>query len=182
MRPLRFFINVTLDGCIDHLAITPDAELHRHATGVIEQADAVIFGRTTYQMMEAAWRPPAPMDGMPEWTRPFAQTIDRVKKYVVSNTLTHVDWNAELLRGDLGQAVQRLKREPGEGLFVGGVKLAQSLTELRLIDEYEFMVHPHLAGHGPTLFAGLSKPVELELIGRREFASGATALRYGLKR
>ncbi len=182
MRPLRFFINLTLDGCCDHRTILPDEELHRHATGLIEQADAVLFGRATYELMEAAWRPPAPMDGMPEWTRPFARTIDRAKKYVVSSTLERVDWNAELLRGELGEAVQRLKREPGNGLFVAGIKLAHSLTELRLIDEYEFMVHPALAGHGPTLFAGLSKPVELKLVGRREFSSGATALRYELAR
>src|SRR5687767_7203444 len=93
-----------------------------------------------------------------------------------------VDWNAELVRGDLGQAVQQLKRESGQGLFVGGVKFPLALVELGLIDEYEFVVHPRLAGHGPTLFAGLSKHVDLKLVSRLEFASGAVAMRYELRR
>ena len=109
---------------------------------------------------------------------PFARTINEAKKYVVSSTLDHVDWNAELVRGDLGEAVQQLKREPGEGLLVGGVKLPLALTEMGLIDEYEFVVHPRLAGHGPTLFAGLSKHVDLKLVSREEYGSGAVAMRY----
>jgi len=177
MRRLRYSINVTLDGCYDHRVMIADEDLHRHAMENIAQADALLFGRVTYQMMEAAWRGPAP-EAMPDWTKPFARTIDAAKKYVVSSTLERVDWNAELLRGDLGKAVQRLKREPGRGLFVGGVQLAQALTELGLIDEYEFVVHPRLAGHGPTLFAGLSKHLDLKLVSRLELGSGAVALRY----
>ena len=118
---------------------------------------------------------------MADWMEPFARTIDAAKKYVVSSTLDRVDWNAELVRGDLGTAVQRLKQEPGNGLFVGGVTLPLALAELGLIDEYEFVVHPRLAGHGPTLFAGLSKHVDLKLVGRREFGSGAVAMRYEAK-
>jgi dihydrofolate reductase len=113
---------------------------------------------------------------------PFAQTINAAKKYVVSSTLEQVDWNAELVRGDLGKAVQQLKRESGKGLFVGGVKLPLALTELELIDEYEFVVHPRLAGHGPALFAGLSKHVDLKLVSRLEFGSGAVAMRYEPRR
>jgi dihydrofolate reductase len=94
---------------------------------------------------------------------PFARTIDAAKKYVVSSTLDRVDWNAELVRGDLANAVQQLKRESGKGLFVGGVKLPMALAELGLIDEYEFVVQPRLVGHGPTLFAGLSKRIDLKL-------------------
>ena len=119
---------------------------------------------------EAGW--------MPDWVQPFARTIDAAKKYVVSSTLQQVDWNAELLRGDLGPAVEQLEQHPGDGIFVGGVTLPLALAELGLIDEYEFVVQPRLAGHGPTLFAGLSKYVDLKLLGRREFASGAVALRY----
>ena len=115
---------------------------------------------------------------MPDWTEPFARKIDAAKKYVVSSTLERVDWNAELLRGALGEAVQRLKQEPGKGLFVGGVKLPMASAELRLIDEYELVVQPRLAGHGPTLFAGLSKYVDLKLVSRLEFDSGAMAMRY----
>jgi dihydrofolate reductase len=113
---------------------------------------------------------------------PFARTIDAAKKYVVSSTLERVDWNAELLHGDLGEAVQELKRESGEGLYVGGVKLPMALAELGLIDEYEFIVQPRLTGHGPTLFAGLSKYVDLKLVGRLEFNSGAVAMRYQPRR
>jgi dihydrofolate reductase len=119
---------------------------------------------------------------MEDWMEPFARAIDAAKKYVVSNTLDRVDWNAELVRGDLEEAVQQLKREPGKGLFVGGVKLPLALAELGLIDEYELVVHPMLAGHGPTLFAGLSKHVDLKLVGRLELGSGAVAMRYEPKR
>jgi dihydrofolate reductase len=182
MRPLRYSINVTLDGCCDHQAIFADEDLHRHAVDNLSQADALLFGRVTYEMMESAWRQSGPTGERPEWMEPFAQTINGAKKYVVSNTLEQVDWNAELVRGDLAEAVQQLKRESGQGLFVGGVKLPLALTELGLIDEYEFVVHPRLAGHGPTLFAGLSKQVDLKLVSRLEFGSGAVAMRYEPRR
>jgi dihydrofolate reductase len=182
MRPLRYSINVTLDGCCDHRAMFADEELHRHSAETLAQADALLLGRVTYEMMEAAWRPPARVGARPDWMEPFARTIDAAKKYVVSSTLDRVDWNAELVRGDLEKAVQQLKRESGKGLLVGGVKLPQALAELGLIDEYELIVQPRLAGHGPTLFAGLSKRVDLRLVGRREFASGAVAMRYEPRR
>jgi dihydrofolate reductase len=186
MRPLRYSINITLDGCCDHRAIVPDEEMHRHAAENIAQADALIFGRVIYEMMEEAWRPVAQTgmrpDWMPDWMEPFARTIDAAKKYVVSNTLDRVDWNAELVRGDLGKAVRQLKQEPGKGLATGGMTLPLALAELGLIDEYEFVVHPRLAGHGPMLFAGLSKHVDLKLVNRLEFSSGAVALRYEPKR
>ncbi|HSE68699.1 MAG TPA: dihydrofolate reductase family protein [Gemmatimonadales bacterium] len=185
MRPLRYSINVTLDGCCDHQAIIADEELHRRAAENLAQADALLFGRVTYEMMEAAWRPAAPAarpDWMTDWMEPFARTIDAAKKYVVSSTLDRVEWNAELVRGDLGKAVQQLKREPGKGLLTGGVTLPMALTELGLIDEYEFVVHPRLAGHGPTLFAGLSRHIDLKLVSRLEFGSGAVAMRYEPRR
>jgi dihydrofolate reductase len=135
-----------------------DEDLHRHAAENLAQADALLFGRVTYEMMEAAWRPPARTGARPDWMEPFARTIDAAKKYVVSSTLDRVDWNAELVRGDLG------------------------LAELGLIDEYEFVVQPRLAGHGPTLFAGLSKRIDLKLVSRLEFGSGAVAMRYEPRR
>ena len=182
MRPLRYAINVTLDGCCHHEAgLPPDEESMRYWTSEMQRADALLFGRVTYEMMESAWRKPT-TGAWPDWMDdtqvPFADGIDRAKKYVVSSTLSGVDWNAELVRGDLGPAVQRLKEESGNGLWVGGVTLPTALAELGLIDEYEFIVHPVLAGHGPTLLAGLSERVQLELVGRHEFGSGAVALRY----
>ncbi|HSV57956.1 MAG TPA: dihydrofolate reductase family protein [Variovorax sp.] len=182
MRPLRYSINVTLDGCCDHRAGDADEDLHRHAVENLNRADALIFGRVTYEMMEAAFRSPARTGTRPEWMEPFARTIDAAKKYVASSTLGQVDWNAELIRGDLGKAIQQLKQEPGKGLLLGGVKLPLALAELGLIDEYEFVVQPKIAGHGPTLFAGLSKHVDLKLVSRLEFPSGAVAMRYEPRR
>lgn len=190
MRPLLYSINVTLDGCVHHNAIPADAALqetmlratHRHATESMGRADTLLLGRVTYQMMEAAWRLETRTMTPPDWTEPFARTIDAMQKYVVSSTLDRVDWNAELVSGNLGEAVQKLKQQKGRALFTGGVKLPMALAELGLIDEYEFVVQPRLAGHGPTLFAGLSKYVELTLVDRKELSSGAIALRYEPRR
>lgn len=185
MRPLRYSINVTLDGCCDHRVGIADEDLHRHAAENLAQADALLFGRVTYEMMEGAWRL-GPTGAMPEWAtewmKPFARTIDAAKKYVVSSTLERVDWNAELVRGDLGEAVRQLKREPGNGLFVAGVKLPLALAEMGLIDEYEFVVHPRVAGHGPYLLAGLSKVLDLKLVDRLELGSRTVAMRYEPRR
>lgn len=190
MRPLLYSINVTLDGCVDHNAIPADPALreatlratHRHATESIGRADALLFGRITYGMMEGAWRLATRTSAPPDWTEPFARTIDAMRKHVVSTTLQQVDWNAELVRGDLGEAVRRLKQQPGKALLTGGVQLPLALAELGLIDEYEFVVQPRIAGHGPTPFAGLSRYVELQLIDRQELSSGAVALRYAPRR
>lgn len=179
MRPLRYSINVTLDGCCDHRVIPADDELHRHAAETLARADALLFGRVTYELMESAWRPAGAGPASPD---PFARTIDAARKYVVSSTLERVDWNAELVRGDLDTAVRRLTREPGEGLLVGGVRLPLALAERGLIDEYEFVVHPRLAGHGPTPFAGLPAHVDLRLVSRRELGSGAVVMRYEPRR
>ncbi|MBX9245519.1 dihydrofolate reductase family protein [Actinotalea ferrariae] len=182
MRPLRYSINVTLDGCCHHEAgLPPDEEAMRYWTAEMGRADALLFGRVTYQMMEAAWRKPATgawPDWMGEWEIPFAEAIDAAKKYVVSSTLSEVDWNAELVRGDLGHAVQQLKQESGEGLWVGGVTLPSALADLGLIDEYEFVVQPVVAGRGPTLLGGVRERIELELVDRQEFRSGAVVQRY----
>ncbi len=186
MRPLKYSINVTLDGCCDHRAIVPDDEMHMFHTNNIAEAGALLFGRVTYEMMESGWRAPAETgvwrEWMAEWMKPFAHRIHAARKYVVSQTLTHVDWNAELVRGDLAAFVEQLKREPGQPIFTGGLTLPKRLAELGLIDEYEFVVHPNIAGHGPTLFAGLANPLSLRLTNRREFASGAVVLTYEPRR
>jgi dihydrofolate reductase len=185
MRPLRYSINVTLDGCCDHRAAEPSEAIHRHAAENIARNDALLFGRTTYEMMESAWRlspEGRPPDWMPPWMEPFARAIDAAPKYVVSRTLTRVDWNAELVRDDLATAVQELRREPGKGLFLGGVQLPLALADLGLIDEYELVVHPVVVGHGPTLFAGLQNRLELELVDREELDDGVVAMRYEPRR
>jgi dihydrofolate reductase len=188
MQPLRYSINVTLDGCIHHEAVIPDEEMHRRATDTLAAADVLIFGRVTYGLMEDGWREVAESgvkpDWMADWMVPFARTIHAAKKCVVSDTLPSVDWNnAELLRGaDLEATVRKLKQQPGRGLLTGGVKLPLALAELGLIDEYEFVVHPRIVGHGPALFAGLTKPLDLKLVDRLEYGSGAVAMRYVPKR
>lgn len=182
MRPLRYAINVTLDGCCDHRGSHTDEELHRYWAEKLAEADALLFGRVTYEMMKAGWQWSAQTAAKPEWMRPFARTIDAARKYVVSRTLEQADWNTELVRGDLGSAVRKLKQEAGKGLFVGGVTLPRALAELGLIDEYEFVVHPRIAGHGPTLLSGISKSVELTLVSRREFDCGAVAMRYEVRK
>src|SRR4051794_35384615 len=161
MRPLRYSINLTLDGRCDHRAISPDEELHRHHARNLEQADALLFGRVTYEMMEAGWRPVAQAgvrpDWMPAWMEPFARTIDAARKYVVSSTLGRVDWNAELVRGDLGEAVRRLKGEPGKGLLAHEAKvlLLPRLERRRAAshDQEKTYTRPRRASLSSTTFA-----------------------------
>lgn len=182
MRPLRYAINVSLDGCCDHRAMTPNPGSHRHAAEGIARADALLLGRVTYEMMEAGWREPVPPGTRPAWMEGFAETINATKKYVVSSTLDSLDWNAEFVRGDLGDAVRRLKAQPGKGIALGGLTLPLALAALDLIDEYELVVHPRVVGHGPTLFAGLPKSLDLKLVDRVELGDGITAMRYEPRR
>lgn len=177
MRRLRYSINVTLDGCVDHRAGIADPEGHRRARESLASAGALIFGRITYEMMQEAWRLPLSPD-MPEWSLPFAQTIDSAKKYVASHTLDFVDWNAELIHGDVPSAIRALKEQPGADLLVSGVALPRTLAEHGLIDIYEFTILPRVAGHGPSLLAGLRDPLDLHLVEREEYPSGAVRLRY----
>lgn len=186
MRPLRYSINVTLDGCCSHEVMPADAEalledLHHHHAATLERADALLFGRVTYQMMEEAWRR-QPDGTWPEWMDEdavgFAETIDAAEKHVVSTTLDQVDWNAELVEGDLGTAVRDLKAKPGNGIALGGVTLPLALADLGLIDEYQLVVLPIVAGRGPRLLDGLQQQIDLTLVDRKELPSGAVALTY----
>jgi dihydrofolate reductase len=182
MRPLRYSINITLDGCGSHEVGVPDEHSHQYAAKSVAESD-LLFGRKTYELMEF-WRPLAQPgaevpEGMEPWMMGFAPVIDKAKKYLVSNTVKQVDWNTELLQGDLKSAVQAVKQQPGKPLLTGGINLALQLAELGLIDEYEFVVQPRIAGRGPYVFAGLSKVTELKLVDRVEFPSGsAVVMRY----
>jgi len=166
---------------VDHRAGIPSEGIHRHAAENIEWADALLFGRVTYGMMEDAWRlsPSGEFPGwMEPWMQPFSRTIDAAKKYVVSRTLEHVDWNSELVRGDLGAAVMQLKSQQGNGILTGGVTLPLALAELGLIDEYDLVVHPRIIGHGPTLLGGLSALIDLKLVAEKALGGGIVARRY----
>lgn len=186
MRRLQYSINITLDGCCDHNAGVPDPEMHQFWADVTGNASALLYGRVTYQMMEEAWRPIAEKgtapEGQPDWVLPFANSIHRARKYVASTTLTRVDWNAELLQGDLKGAIERLKREGDGVISLGGVNLPRAIAPLGLIDEFVFVVHPRIAGHGPTLLSGLPAYLDLKLTDQRRFASGAVALTYEARR
>ncbi len=177
LRRPRYAINVTLDGCVGHEEGIADPEIHAHAADSLERADALLFGRVTYGMMEDAFRPPA-SDALPAWNRPFAEVIDRARKHVVSSTLTQVDWNAELVRGDLATAVRELKEQPGTEILTGGVTLPTALAALGLIDEYELVLLPRVAGHGPYLLAGLPAPLDLRLVDERRPSNDAVVRRY----
>lgn len=174
MRPLRYSINVSIDGCVDHMAGTPDEESHRYSAETIARADAIILGRTTYELMEF-WRTAA---DLAPWLLPFKQAIDAAKKYLVSSTREPDGWNTEALPGDPIEEIRKLKEQPGKGLYVGGVTLPLVLADAGLIDEYEFVVYPAVVGHGPRLFEGLSKPLNLKRVRTIEFASGTRAERY----
>lgn len=182
MRQLRYSINTTLDGCCHHEAgLPPDDESMAFWTRRVADAGALIYGRVTYSMMESAWRRPA--DGRwPGWMgardTPFAEAIDAAPKVVFSRTLEAADWRADLVRGDPVDAVRRLKEQPGDDLLVGGVRLPVALVDAGLVDELELVVHPLVAGHGPTLLSGLGRRVPLELVDRRGFASGAVVHRF----
>lgn len=179
MRPLKFSINVTLDGCCDHTVVIADEELHRHATAALAKADGLLFGRVTYQLMESGWRTMARTGEGPDWAVEFARRIDAMKKYVFSTTLERLEWkNAELVTGDLTKAVARLKEPDGKGLLVGGLRLSVALAQLGLIDEYELLVQPIVAGRGPTLFRGLPERLDLRLVDMQRFVSGVVVLRY----
>jgi dihydrofolate reductase len=147
--------------------------MHRYTAEILARADALILGRVTYEMMEAGWRSPSPET--PQWQRPFAEVIGQARKYVVSRTLQSVDWNAELVQGDAVAAVRALKEEPGNGLYVGGVDFPLQLADAGLIDQFELIVHPRIAGHGPTLFAGLAHAVDLELTDEKSLGDGIVA-------
>lgn len=178
MGELRYSINVTVDGCCDHRVGVISDDFHRHHANNLKRADGLIFGRITYQMMEDAWRRPEG-DTTPEADLdPFVAAIDPARKFVVSSTLERVDWNSELIRGDLATAVRELKEQSVTGLAVGGVTLPLALAELGLIDEFEFIIHPCIAGHGPYLFAGLSNVVDLELVDRSELEAGHAIQTY----
>jgi dihydrofolate reductase len=177
MGLLTFGINVTLDGCCDHAAGIADDELHDYFTGLMDGVDAMLWGRTTYEMMEAHWPAVARDEAAPRALREWAVKLDAKPKYVASTTRRDFPWqNTVHLQGDLREAVQQIKNQTPDGVLLGSLTLGAELQRLDLIDEYRLVVHPILAGHGPRLFDGLKEPRRLELISRKTFKAGHTAL------
>lgn len=181
-QPLRYAINVTLDGCVHHEAgLPPDSESMAFWTDELRRSDTLLYGRVTYELMQGSWRRPE-SGQWPDWMDAdevaFSEVMDPMRKVVASGTLDAVDWNAELLTGDVVEAVRTLKERPGRGISLGGVHLPVALAAAGLIDEYTFVVHPVVAGRGPRLLDGIWNQMRLELVERREFRSGATVQRY----
>ncbi|BCW64127.1 dihydrofolate reductase family protein [Paenarthrobacter sp. MSM-2-10-13] len=181
MGLLTFSINVTLDGCVDHREGIADDETHALFTRLLEQGGAMLWGRTTYEMMESYW--PLVASGevdAPPALREWALTLETIPKYVVSSTRSKFPWtNSHHLVGDLQIAVQELKDRTPEGVLVGSGKLATELDRLDLIDEYKFLIHPMIAGHGPTLYqGGLPSTRHLKLVSSEPLSNGAVYMHY----
>ncbi len=177
MGLLTFSLNVTLDGCADHREGIADDELLDYFTDLIGTAGAMLFGRTTYELMESAWPAVARDQNAPRATRAWAVALEAMPKYVVSSTRREFPWaNTTRVEGELAAAVKQLKEQTPKGVLVGSPKLSFALEELRLIDEYRIVVHPVLAGHGPTLFQGLDRSRRLTLLSTKTLRSGVLAL------
>ncbi|MBO0908942.1 dihydrofolate reductase family protein [Arthrobacter sunyaminii] len=181
MGLLTFSINVTLDGCIDHQEGIVDDETHTHYTRLLNDSGAMLWGRTTYEMMESYWPPVARGEAAaPAAVRDWARTLEAKPKYVVSSTRSDFPWNnSHRIEGDLRTAVQDLKDRTPEGVLLGSGRLAAGLDRLDLIDEYRFLVHPMITGHGPTLYEGLLDSTRrLELISAEPMSNGAVSMHY----
>lgn len=181
MGLLTFSINVTLDGCVDHQEGVADDETHAFFTRLMDENGAMLWGRVTYEMMEDYW--PAVARGeasAPAAIREWALKLEAKPKYVASTTRTAFPWtNSHRLDGDLGAAVRALKDATPAGVLLGSGSLARELDRLDLIDEYRLVVHPRIAGHGPTLYqAGLLATRKLELLSATPFRNGAIAMHY----
>lgn len=181
-QPLRYAINVTLDGCVHHEAgLPPDAESMAFWTDELRRSDTLLYGRVTYELMQGAWRRPASGE-WPDWMDAsevaFSEVMDPMRKVVASRSLDAVDWNAELIRGELVEAVRALKGLPGRGIALGGVQLPAILAAHGLIDEYTFVVHPVIAGRGPRLLEGIRDQIPLKLTEQRVLRSDVIVQRY----
>ncbi len=182
MGLLTFGLNVTLDGCIDHTQGIADDELHDYFTELMDAAGAMLFGRTTYELMEDAWPAVARDETAPRALREWARKLEAKPKYVVSASRRDFPWdNTIRVEGDLHEAVKRLKEKTPRGVLVGSPMLSAALERLGLIDEYRLVIHPVIAGHGPTLFPGLQGSRRLDLVSTHRLKSGAVAMHYRRK-
>ena len=181
MGLLTFCINVTLDGCVDHQEGIADDETNAFFTRLLDEHGAMLWGRVTYEMMEGVWPAVARGDvDAPPALIEWAVKLDAKPKYVVSSTRKDFPWtNSHVLAGDLRTDVQQLKDATPAGVLLGSGKLATELDRMDLIDEYQFLVHPRIAGHGPTLYqGGLPSTRRLELISSKPLRCGAIAVHY----
>jgi dihydrofolate reductase len=181
MRKLIFAINTTLDGCFDHTKQIPGAEIYEYFTQLLREADLLVYGRKTYQLMVPYWPEIAKNPTGDKGENEFAQAVDSVKKIVFSQSLKNAeDRNTIIVRTNLHDEITKLKQEQGEDILTGGVSIPSQLIELGLVDEYRFVISPVVAGEGRRLLEGVSLPekLRLKLIESKPFKSGSVALRY----
>ncbi|HSE22699.1 MAG TPA: dihydrofolate reductase family protein [Pyrinomonadaceae bacterium] len=181
MRNLIFGINTTLDGCVDHTKSFADEETHEYWTHILREADLLVYGRKTYQLMVPFWPEVARNQSMDKASNEFALAFDSINRIVFSRTLDSAeDKNTRIVRGNLHDEIVKLKQEQGKNILVGGVDIPSQLIELGLVDEYRFVVGPIVAGEGRRLMEGVSLPerLQLKLVESKIFKSGCVALRY----
>ena len=181
MRKLIFGINTTLDGCVDHTKQIADEETHEYFTQLMRDADLLVYGHKTYQLMVPFWPDVAKNQSMTKASNEFAQKFDSINKIVFSRSLDNAeDKNTRIVRTNLHDEILKLKQEEGKNILVGGVSIPSQLIELGLVDEYRFVVTPIVAGEGRRLLEGVSLPdrLQLKLVESKIFKSGCVALRY----
>jgi len=181
MRKTLFAINVTVDGYCDHMDVIADEELHEYFTGLLRNADTILFGRKTYELMVPFWPEVAKNQSMSPAENEFARVFDSLDSVVFSKTLISVDGqNARLSRVSPEEEVRTLRQRPGKDICIGSLSIASQLSRSGLIDEYQFVVQPFVAGKGPRLFeaGSLDGKLSLQLVGSTTFHSGVVALRY----
>jgi dihydrofolate reductase len=179
MGLLTFALNVSLDGCCDHRGMVADDEMLRYWTRLMDAAGGMLFGRRTYELMEDAWPQVARDPRAPQAERNWARKLEAKPKFVVSTTRYDFRWeNTQHVKGDLSKAVKALKKSTPRGLLVGSPKLSATLQRLNLLDEYRFVVHPIVAGHGPYLFPDLQPSLRLKFVASSRLKSGIVTLHY----
>lgn len=179
MRKLIAAMNMTLDGFCDHTAMIADDELHQHYNELLSDADTLLYGRITYQLMESSW---PNIVKNPTGNKPiddFAIFIDNISKVVFSRTLKNVGWkNARLARRSLKEEVLELKQQTGQHILAGSPSIIVALTQLDLIDEYQICVQPTILGSGLRLFREINDRINLKLIKTKIFGTGSITLYY----
>ncbi len=178
MRKIIAAFNMTLDGICDHTAGIPDEEIHQHYTELLGQGDAILYGRTTYQLMEF-WRTLLEKPSEEKSMNDFAAAIDKIPKIVFSRTIKNVEWeSATIAKRDLKDEVLELRKHSGRNILVGSRSLIIQLMNLNLIDELQLCVHPVVAGSGLPLFENINERTILKLTKTKTFGSGAVTLYY----
>ena len=178
MRKLVAAINMTLDGFCDHTVIIPDKEIHQHYANLLNNSDAVLYGRITYQLMQF-WQTLIKNPSGEKSMDDFAKAMDRIPKIVFSHKLKNTEWDsAKLANQPIEEMVMELKQQPGRDILVGSPGLIAALTQPGLIDEYQLCVHPVIAGSGLPLFKNISCKINLKLLEAKSFSSGAITLYY----